>query len=67
MGRVQEAKHELDQAKEPVDPIFKNGVSKVTDDSQWLAWHIAQIYINEAEKMMSEPAIPNSGTNRASQ
>jgi serine/threonine protein kinase len=67
MGRVQEAKHELDQAKEPVDPIFKNGVSKVTDDSQWLAWHIAQIYINEAEKMTSEPAIPNSGTNRASQ
>ena len=67
MGRVQEAKHELDQAKEPVDPIFKDGVSKVTDDRQWLSWHIAQIYINEAEKMMSDPGIPNSGTNRTSQ
>ena len=67
MGRVQEAKHELDQAKEPVDPIFKEGVSKVQNDSQWLSWHIAQIYINEAEKMMSDPAIPDSGTNRASQ
>jgi len=57
IGQVQEAKLELDWAKEVVDPIFKKGVSKVTNnEGRWFEWHIDRIYINEAEKMMGESA-----------
>jgi hypothetical protein len=53
LGQVQEAGNELRAAKRPVDAIFKNGAAKIAE-SQWFGWHIARIYINEAENMMKD-------------
>ena len=54
-AQIQMAKQELALAKKPVETTFKNGISKINNTSDWFQWHIAKIYVSEAEKMMNGP------------
>ena len=58
LGRESAAKEELEAAKTVLDPIFKTGVSKITDnEGRWWEWHVTQIFVNEAERVVNTPGL----------
>ena len=59
VGQVQGAKFELNRAKRVVDQVFKEGgiQSYLDNEGGWFLWYSAQIYLNEAEKLMDDSTI----------
>ncbi len=54
LAQVQKAKLELNPAKKAVDAAFKKGGLQGYNEGGWFFWHRARIYLNEAEKLLSD-------------
>ena len=57
LGQVQGAKLELNRATKVVDEAFKKGGLQGYNEGGWFFWHSARIYLNEAEKLMSDSTV----------
>jgi eukaryotic-like serine/threonine-protein kinase len=54
MGQADQAKLEISAARKILDPVLKQGVSKVTqNEGRWFEWQQVRIYFNEADRMVT--------------